>query len=55
MAAIGTRYNARWFTAGPRSKKGHPHHPLYLKKDSSLDPFTDLESYLNSLQINTIT
>ncbi len=49
MAAIGTRYNARWFTAGPRSKKGHPHHPLYLKKDSSLDPFTDLDNYLYSL------
>ena len=55
MAAVGKQFGARWFTAGPRSKKGHPHHPLYLKKDSSLDPFTDLESYLNSLQINTIT
>ena len=49
MAAIGARYTARWFTAGPRSKKGHPHHPLYLKKDSLLDPFTDLEDYLHSL------
>ena len=55
MTAVGKQFGARWFTAGPRSKKGHPHHPLYLKKDSSLDPFTDLESYLNSLQINTIT
>lgn len=55
MAAVGKQFGARWFTSGPRSKKGHPHHPLYLKKDSSLDPFTDLESYLNSLQINTIT
>ena len=49
MAAIGRRYGARWFTAGPRSKAGHPHHPLYLKKDSVLDPFTDLESYLLSI------
>lgn len=55
MAAVGKQFGARWFTAGPRSKKGHPHHPLYLKKDSPLDPFTDLESYLNRLQINTIT
>jgi len=55
MAAVGKQFGARWFTAGPRSKKGHPHHPLYLKKDSPLDPFTDLESYLNSLQINIIT
>ena len=53
MAAIGRQFGARWFTAGPRSKKGHPHHPLYLKKDSRLDPFTDLEAYLNSLSSNT--
>lgn len=39
MVALGDEYGARWFTAGARSKKGHPHHPLYLKKDSPLDPF----------------
>ena len=39
MVALGEEYGARWFTAGARSKKGHPHHPLYLKKDSSLDSF----------------
>ena len=39
MVALGEEYGARWFTAGARSKKGHPHHPLYLKKDSLLDPF----------------
>ena len=50
MTAIGQQFNARWFTAGPRSKAGHPHHPLYLKKDSPLDPFTDLTEYLNSLK-----
>ena len=50
MASIGMKYNARWFTAGPRSKAGHPHHPLYLKKDSSLDPFTDLTDYLHQLE-----
>jgi len=49
MAAIGKRYGAAWYTAGKRSKAGHPHHPLYLKKDSPLDPFEDLESYLHSL------
>ena len=46
MAAIGEKYAARWFCAGARSKnKGHPHHPLYLKKDSKLDPF-DVQDYL---------
>ena len=49
MADTGKKFGARWFTAGPRSQKGHPHHPLYLKKDSPLDPFTDLESYLGGL------
>ena len=50
MIAIGQKYGADWYTAGARSKqKGHPHHPLYLKKDSVLDPFSDIEAYLNSL------
>ena len=49
LAAVGERYGARWLTAGPRSKAGHPHHPLYLKKDSPLEPFTDLKLYLRSL------
>ena len=46
MASIGEAFGARWFTAGPRSKAGHPHHPLYLKKDTVLDPFADLKDYL---------
>lgn len=49
MAALGQAYHAEWLTAGPRSKAGHPHHPLYLKKDSPLDPFTDLDAYLAGL------
>lgn len=49
MASVGQRFGAHWYTAGPRSRAGHPHHPLYLKKDASLDPFTDLEAYLASL------
>ena len=49
MAAAGQEYGAEWFTAGARSKAGHPHHPLYLKKDSPLEPFGDLEEYLRAL------
>lgn len=48
MIDIGNRFNADWYTAGKRSIKGHPHHPLYLKKDSSLDGF-DVFSYLDTL------
>jgi hypothetical protein len=44
MIDIGRRYDAQWYTAGARSKKGHPHHPLYLRKDSGLDEF-DVAAY----------
>ena len=50
MVLLGEGFSARWYTAGPRSRAGHPHHPLYLKKDSPLEPFADLEGYLRSLE-----
>ena len=49
LVGVSRQFDARWYTAGPRSRAGHPHHPLYLKKDVPLDPFTDLESYLMSI------
>lgn len=48
MAAIGQTYSARWCCAGKCSKKGHPHHPLYLRKDEKIQPF-DMENYLKCL------
>lgn len=45
MVAVGQEYGARWCCAGAISKKGHPHHPLYLRKDELLKPF-DVENYL---------
>lgn len=48
MIAVGEKRGARWFSAGKRTKAGHPHHPLYLKKDSPLEPF-DVEAYLDGL------
>lgn len=48
MVSIGAEYDARWLCAGKRSKKGHPHHPLYLRKDEAVRPF-DVEGYLQSL------
>ena len=44
MIAIGERHGAQWYTAGRRSVKGHPHHPLYLKATSPLDAF-DIRAY----------
>ena len=46
MLQIGQEYGASWQCAGAISKKGHPHHPLYLRKDEKLRPF-DVEGYLN--------
>ena len=48
MVAVGRRFDARWLCAGKRSVKGHPHHPLYLRKDEKTVPF-DVEEYLNTL------
>lgn len=49
MVKLGKEYNADWYTAGARSVKGHPHHPLYLKSTSTLDNFSDIIQYLESL------
>ena len=49
MIAIGEKRGARWFSAGPISKKGHPHHPLYLRKDAPLEPF-DIDAYCRLLE-----
>ena len=45
MVQIGTEYGAKWYRAGAVSKKGHPHHPLYLRKDSELVPF-QIDDYI---------
>ncbi|MBE6551691.1 MAG: DUF1643 domain-containing protein [Ruminococcaceae bacterium] len=47
MVAEGNKYGAKWFMAGKPSAKGHPHHPLYLKKDSKIESF-DIEAYLKN-------
>ena len=33
MVAVGQEYGAQWCCACAISKKGHPHHALYLRKD----------------------
>ena len=48
MLAVGNELGAKWYCAGAVSKKGHPHHPLYLRKDEKIKPF-DVESYLTKL------
>ena len=48
MLEIGNTYGATWYCAGRVSKKGHPHHPLYLRKDEKIRPF-DTDAYLQLL------
>ncbi len=48
MLAVGEELGARWYCAGAVSKRGHPHHPLYLRKDEKLKVF-DVKAYLQGL------
>lgn len=48
MISIAQSCGAKWYTAGKRSKKGHPHHPLYLRKNSPLEAF-DVCEYVDSV------
>jgi len=49
MIDLGKKFGALWYSVGKRSVKcGHPHHPLYLKKNSELD-FFDVEEYWKGL------
>ena len=45
MLQVGEEYGAKWVCAGAITKKGHPHHPLYLRKDEKIRPF-DVAAYL---------
>ena len=48
MIQAGEEAGAKWVCAGKVSKKGHPHHPLYLRKDELVRPFPVAE-YLESI------
>lgn len=48
MVEAGQQYGAAWYCAGAVTKKGHPHHPLYLRKDEKLKHF-DVSAYLDTL------
>lgn len=48
IVKVADTYNCKWYTFGNKSKDGHPHHPLYLKKNSTMDDF-DIHRYLKDL------
>lgn len=47
MVRLGREYGAKWYSVGKRSVKGHPHHPLYLRKDAPTEEL-DIVSYLEN-------
>ena len=47
MIETGEKHGAVWLCAGNCSKAGHPHHPLYLRKDEKVKAF-DINEYLQS-------
>ena len=49
LLRAGEDYGANWVCAGAITKKGHPHHPLYLRKDEKIKPF-DVAVYLENLK-----
>lgn len=40
IVALPELANGCWVSRGRVTKGGHPHHPLYVKKDAPLEPFT---------------
>ena len=48
MVQVGEAFGAGWYCADACTKKGHPHHPLYLRRDEKLRPF-DVKAYLDSI------
>ena len=48
MIRHGQERQAVWVKCGQESKKGHPHHPLYLKSSLPLEPF-DVNAYIHNV------
>ncbi len=49
LVQLTDRANTPWVRFGRLSKAGHPHHPLYLRRDEAPQPF-DVWRYLNNMQ-----
>lgn len=46
---ISQKYSVNWLSIGKITKAGHPHHPLYLKKESPIERF-DMQNYITTLK-----
>ena len=48
IVALPELKNCNWVSRGSNTKKGHPHHPLYVKRDAPFVSF-DITHYENQL------
>ncbi len=48
ILGVTEKYGVMWLKAGALLKSGHPHHPLYLRKNTELDEF-NINEYLENL------
>ncbi len=46
---LSKKYNSNWVCIGKKSKKGHPHHPLYLSSSEKIESF-NIEKYISDLK-----
>jgi hypothetical protein len=49
---LSSKFNCSWVTIGNKSKKGHPHHPLYLSSTAVAEDFK-IKEYISGIK-NTI-
>ena len=49
IVAIADRYGCTWYHVDALTKEGHPRHPLYLKKNGTIEQF-DIHTYLQQLK-----
>lgn len=45
---LSLKYNCNWVSIGKTSKNGHPHHPLYLNSNASIEKFK-IADYVKNL------
>lgn len=47
---VSLKHNCQWVSFGKISKKGHPHHPLYLRNDTKPEGF-DINLYIEKFNV----
>ena len=52
IIAIAEFNDCRWVTIGKPSKKGHPHHPLYLRSNAKYETFS-IKEYLSLIELES--